>query len=804
MENLETGLEFDLPKNRSSIIKVIGVGGGGSNAVNHMKRMGINGVDFIVCNTDQQALQHSPVENQIQLGVTLTEGMGAGANPDVGRQAAEETLEEVRELLRGNTKMVFITAGMGGGTGTGAAPVIARCAKEMGILTVGIVTKPFNFEGKVREKQAQIGIELLRQHVDSLIVINNDKLREVYGNLSFRSGFAKADEVLATAAKGIAEVITYHFTTNIDLRDVRTVLENSGTAIMGSAVVGGENRAKNSVTQALDSPLLNDNHIVGSKNVLLLIVSSGGDHEITMDEMSVINEHIQKEAGGDTNVIMGIGIDDDLDDKIHVTVIATGFPTNQHEALSGKEPSKIVHSLDPDQPVSKNVFEKPFKQVDEPLKTSEPKAKSQPDLFSALSPKIEEAIVHDLEDKVMAPIGAAAATPSADKKEETKDEIVEDTIAEVQEEIVAEAEIASAEETEEEEGITVFSLDEEEIVEDEVDETPEDEIEEVVADEVEEEIEDEDLSPVLVKEPEAEVEEEEEDSIEKPEMAKKETTSSEEESASEVVFEFNAEPAEDPESLWDEEEEDVTSEVEDAPSFSMIDDDDELTFELDDIDGDGIYLAATANSEPVAEAEETDYDPFDMRIDSALNGRQPKGEKPELKEEKLETPLKPSPKVEGEKRIVHTLEDLRELEQKLQVKKPVQEEPIEKPKIAASASVPTPVKKDEMQQFEVKIKTPSTAKQEPQVEEDFLNRPLTPSAWQKIMERKSRLEAFNYTFKHAHASMLDREPAYKRQGVTVSSDKYSDQSSIGRMMLSGDAKETEIKTNNSFLHDNVD
>lgn len=796
MENTETGLEFDLPKNRSSIIKVIGVGGGGSNAVNHMKCMGINGVDFIVCNTDQQALQHSPVENQIQLGVTLTEGMGAGANPDVGRQAAEETLEEVRELLRGNTKMVFITAGMGGGTGTGAAPVIARCAKEMGILTVGIVTKPFNFEGKVREKQAQTGIELLRQHVDSLIVINNDKLREVYGNLSFRSGFAKADEVLATAAKGIAEVITYHFTTNIDLRDVRTVLENSGTAIMGSAIAGGSNRAKESVTQALDSPLLNDNHIKGSKNVLLLIVSNGGEHEITMDEMSVINEHIQEEAGGETNVIMGIGIDDDLDDKIHVTVIATGFPTNQHEALSGKEPSRIVHSLNPEQPVSKNIFEKPFKQVDEPNKSATPQAKSQPDLFSTVTTKAEDAIVHDLEEKVMTPIGAAAATPSADKKEDLTNEIEEETIAEVEEEIVAEIESSTAEDGEE---ITVFSLDEEDLVEDEV---------EVIADEVEEEIEEGDLAPVLVKEPEADVEaaveEEQEDSIEEPELAKKETTSAKEESASEVVFEFNAEPAEDPESLWDEEEEDVASEVEDAPSFSMIDEDDELTFELDDIDGDGIYLAATPTAKPVAEAEETDYDPFDMRIDSALNGRQPKGEKPEPKEEKLETPRKPSPKADGEKRIVHTLEDLRELEQKLQVRKPVQEEPIEKPRIAASAPAPTPVKKDEMQQFEVKIKSPSTAKQEPQVEEDFLNRPLTPSAWQKIMERKSRLEAFNYTFKHAHASMLDREPAYKRQGVTVSSDNYSNQSAIGRMSLSGDDKETEIKTNNSFLHDNVD
>lgn len=247
-------IAFDLPKNQSNVIKVIGVGGGGSNAINHMFRQGIKGVDFVVCNTDSQALENSPVPTKIQLGVNLTEGLGAGANPDVGEQAALESFDDLKNLLSSNTKMVFITAGMGGGTGTGAAPVIAKQAKEMDILTVGIVTSPFQFEGKTRNEQAQIGVEKLRKEVDSLIVINNNKLREVYGNLGFKAGFSKADEVLATASRGIAEVITHHYTQNIDLKDAKTVLSNSGTAIMGSAVASGSNRSKIAIEKALDSP----------------------------------------------------------------------------------------------------------------------------------------------------------------------------------------------------------------------------------------------------------------------------------------------------------------------------------------------------------------------------------------------------------------------------------------------------------------------------------------------------------------------------------------------------------------------
>ena len=348
MSNSEFGsISFDLPKNQSNVIKVIGVGGGGSNAINHMFKQGIKGVDFIVCNTDSQALDNSSVPNKIQLGVNLTEGLGAGANPDVGQQSAIESIADIEKMLDSNTKMVFITAGMGGGTGTGAAPVIAQLAKERDILTVGIVTLPFLFEGKVRQEQALIGIDKLRKQVDSLIVINNNKLREVYGNLGFKAGFSKADEVLATASRGIAEVITHHYTQNIDLKDAKTVLYNSGTAIMGSAVASGENRAKEAIMSALDSPLLNDNKITGAKNVLLLIVS--GSDEITIDEIGEINDYIQAEAGHNANIIMGVGEEESLGDSISVTIIATGFDIEQQNEIVNTEPKKIIHTLEDEQ-----------------------------------------------------------------------------------------------------------------------------------------------------------------------------------------------------------------------------------------------------------------------------------------------------------------------------------------------------------------------------------------------------------------------------------------------------------------------
>ena len=337
-------IAFDLPKNQSNVIKVIGVGGGGSNAINHMFQQGIKGVDFVICNTDAQALQNSGVPNKIQLGVHLSEGLGAGANPEVGEQSAVESLEDIRRMLDTNTKMIFITAGMGGGTGTGAAPIIAKMARELDILTVGIVTMPFQFEGKMRNEQAQLGVEKLRQHVDSLVVINNNKLREVYGNLGFKAGFSKADEVLSTASRGIAEVITHHYTQNIDLRDAKTVLSNSGTAIMGSATSSGQTRAQDAIMKALDSPLLNDNKITGAKNVLLLIVS--GSQEITIDEIGEINDHIQTEAGHGANIIMGVGEDESLQESISVTIIATGFDIDQQNELSNTEATKVVHALE--------------------------------------------------------------------------------------------------------------------------------------------------------------------------------------------------------------------------------------------------------------------------------------------------------------------------------------------------------------------------------------------------------------------------------------------------------------------------
>ena len=345
-DNLDLGIAFDLPKNQSNVIKVIGVGGGGSNAINHMHKQGIKGVDFVICNTDAQALNTSGVPNKIQLGINLTEGLGAGANPEIGSKAAIESAEDIKNMLNVNTKMIFITAGMGGGTGTGAAPVIAQMAKEMDILTVGIVTMPFSFEGKIRNDQAQIGIETLREHVDSLVVINNNKLRDVYGNLGFKAGFAKADEVLSTASKGIAEVITHHYTQNIDLRDAKTVLSNSGTAIMGSATSSGSNRAQEAIMKALDSPLLNDNKITGAKNVLLLIVS--GNEEITIDEIGEINDHIQEQAGYGANIIMGVGDDSLLEDSISVTIIATGFNIDQQDEISNTEAKKVIHTLEED------------------------------------------------------------------------------------------------------------------------------------------------------------------------------------------------------------------------------------------------------------------------------------------------------------------------------------------------------------------------------------------------------------------------------------------------------------------------
>ncbi len=335
-------LAFDAPKQRASIIKVLGVGGGGSNAVNHMYKQGIKGVDFIICNTDAQAMDQSDVPNKIQLG---SKGLGAGAVPEVGRKSAEENIEDIKDYLESNTKMLFITAGMGGGTGTGATPIIAQMAREMDILTVAIVTLPFSFEGRKRRLQAEKGIEELKKQVDTLLIISNEKLREIHGNLKLSEAFGKADDILTIASKGIAEIITVTGYINVDFEDVKTVMKNSGTAIMGSAVAEGEDRAKIAVREALASPLLNDNKITGASDILLYI--SSGKEEITFDEVTEITDYIQEEAGTTAEVIWGNGFDEALGDKISITLIATGFATPEEieETTMNREKKKIVHTL---------------------------------------------------------------------------------------------------------------------------------------------------------------------------------------------------------------------------------------------------------------------------------------------------------------------------------------------------------------------------------------------------------------------------------------------------------------------------
>ena len=378
-------LQFDLPKEQSSIIKVIGVGGGGSNAVNYMHSLGIGGVDFVVCNTDAQALAISKVPNKVQLGPSLTQGLGAGANPEIGRQATEESLEEIRRILEVNTKMAFVTAGMGGGTGTGGAPIISKICKEMGILTVGIVTTPFSYEGKKRALHADQGINQLRDQVDTLLVISNDKLRHQFGNLTMSAALSTADNVLATAAKCITDVINTTGQINVDFADVCTVMRNGGVAILGSARASGENRAQSAIEKALNSPLLNDSDIKGAKWILININSSTGSYEFTMDEVETIQEFLLSQAGADADVILGLGYDDSLGEDINITIIATGF---EQKSVSGTTESitrevakdeKVLYTLDtapspaptpiqlvqPEQPVQEVQVEQPI--IEEPV-----------------------------------------------------------------------------------------------------------------------------------------------------------------------------------------------------------------------------------------------------------------------------------------------------------------------------------------------------------------------------------------------------------------------------------------------------
>lgn len=447
-------MKFDLPEH-SSIIKVIGVGGGGSNAVNHMYRQGINGVDFIVCNTDKQALDMSPVPNKIVLGTTLTEGRGAGSLPEVGRNAAIENIEDIRSLLANNTKMVFITAGMGGGTGTGAAPIIAGIAREMGILTVAIVTVPFLFEGKKRRVQAEEGLEQLKQNVDTLLVVCNDKLREMYGNLKLSDAFSHADDVLAIAAKSIAEVISLTQQINVDFADVCTVMRNSGVAIMGSAMVSGENRSTRAVEMALNSPLLNDNNITGARYVLLNIIS--GENEITMDELGEITDYIQEAAGQTAEIIKGYGVDPSLGDNVNVTIIATGFNQNNpiaYEYSKRQAPEKVVLNLmtKTEEPVTEVAKEESKAETVNPLEpflvSKQPEPFVEVKVVEAVAP-VEAVSTNPLEPFLVAKTEETVAEVAAPVSEEIVAPVAEITLAE---EIVSQinaietAEVSSAEE----------------------------------------------------------------------------------------------------------------------------------------------------------------------------------------------------------------------------------------------------------------------------------------------------------------------------------------------------------------------
>ena len=710
-------ISFDLPKNQSNVIKVIGVGGGGSNAINHMFNQGIKGVDFVICNTDAQALENSAVPNKIQLGIDLTEGLGAGANPKIGEQSAVESMAEIKSMLTTNTKMIFITAGMGGGTGTGAAPIIARMAKDLDILTVGIVTIPFHFEGTMRNEQAQIGVENLRQNVDSLVVINNNKLRDVYGNLGFKAGFSKADEVLATAARGIAEVITHHYTQNIDLRDAKTVLSNSGTAIMGSATSSGANRAQIAINKALDSPLLNDNKIAGAKNVLLLIVS--GTEEITIDEIGEISDHIQAEAGHGANIIMGVGDDETLDGSVSITVIATGFDAEQQNEITNTETKKIIHTLGDE-------------------------AKAQLDL----TPNVTATQV---------------VLPPQTKRDVTTGEVSQ-------------------------EPIIVHTLFEEEPQEPEV-------FQQVAPQTQQEPFEGYIATTDLIKNIDVEP-----NLVDIHFLAEFEQLVINEISVNN--FEVIQPEIVSPKAVEDTQPTEVTPVEQEAVA----------EFEINDIEEDVIPEKETAQ-EPMLMFDMPLHDsPHDQ--DTVVHSL----EEPVILQEQEETALE----IELQPEVVTAdVEDI-EVTDHLEVV-PVSE--VSKDGVvtryslddytakeeeltgatAAQAPQVTEVLVEEELVFETKIVEP--APQEKELEnapQDPMNTPISKLLRDRTEERKRKMKDFNYKFRNSASKIddIEKQPAYKRAGIEL--DDVSSEVHLSRTSVSDDDDEIELRSNNSFLHDNVD
>jgi cell division protein FtsZ len=710
-------ISFDLPKNQSNVIKVIGVGGGGSNAINHMFNQGIKGVDFVICNTDAQALENSAVPNKIQLGIDLTEGLGAGANPKIGEQSAVESMAEIKSMLTTNTKMIFITAGMGGGTGTGAAPIIARMAKDLDILTVGIVTIPFHFEGTMRNEQAQIGVENLRQNVDSLVVINNNKLRDVYGNLGFKAGFSKADEVLATAARGIAEVITHHYTQNIDLRDAKTVLSNSGTAIMGSATSSGANRAQIAINKALDSPLLNDNKIAGAKNVLLLIVS--GTEEITIDEIGEISDHIQTQAGHGANIIMGVGDDETLDGSVSITVIATGFDAEQQNEITNTETKKIIHTLGDEAKAQLDLTPNvTATQVVLPPQTKRDVATSEvsqePIIVHTLFEEEEqepEAFQQVAPQTQQEPFEGYIATTDLIKNIDVESNLVDiHFLAEFEQLVINEIsvnnfeviqpEIVSPKAVEETQPTEVTALDQDAVAEFEIN----------------------DIEENLIPEKEA---------------------------------------AQEPMLMFD-------MPLHDSPHEQ------------------GTVVHSLEEPVIVQEIEET-------ALEIEL---QPEVVATDVEDIEVTDHLEVVPVSEVSKGGVvtrYSLDDYTAKEEELTSA------------TAAQAPQVTEVLVEEELVFETKIVEP--VPQEKELEnapQDPMNTPISKLLRDRTEERKRKMKDFNYKFRNSASKIddIEKQPAYKRAGIEL--DDVSSEVHLSRTSVSDDDDEIELRSNNSFLHDNVD
>lgn len=711
-------LDFDMPQNQSSTIKVIGVGGGGSNAVNYMYEKGIRGVDFVVCNTDQQALDDSPVPNKIQLGVSVTKGLGAGADPLHGKFAAEENISDVIAVLESNTEMVFINAGMGGGTGTGAAPVIAKAAKEMGILTVAIVTIPFEFEGGLRMSQAEEGLEELKPHVDSLIVINNNKLREIYGTLGFKSGFAKADEILATASRGIAEVITQKGYLNIDLNDVRTVLANSGTAIMGSGTASGDDRALKAVKGAIESPLLDNNHIRGAKKVLLLIVS--GSEEVTFEEMGLISDFIQEQVKIDgatpADIIMGVAEDEGLGDAVNVTVVATGFHEGKAVNPFTGTLINVVHDLNGEEP-AKLAINKPI---------------SEPTISTPIEPATIE-VKHVLLDEP-----------------EHKQVVESVAISTPEEELVK---LASIESPTEQTSPRLTNLEEDR---QQVSMTFEFEIEESkIENTISKATEEFELNSEVI-----------EEIVELQSEIETESFSISEES--EITFSIDA---------FEETEELIQSvNSEDKVVFSL--DEDPSSFDVSS-PSEAVVETVVSPSEKIVHTLS-----FDEEVDSI--GFEPTSEidvEPTLamsiSHKSTESLVSQEPHECGAS-VIEAVDVVKDL-----IEEPVIEELVE----PVSEAIDSPIVSDE--KSSVTLSSHSDTFQE-QIE--------------RAQKRKERLHKFNYRFRNnAVIDNVEREPAYKRQGVQLNDSVHSTDEPLSRMSLStNESGELELKSRNSFLHDNVD